>query len=489
MYDKIKTAVILFAASFFIFSLFSWERFPKPSRHFHFLDLANSFLNGRLDTDTPKRIRSGSNRDEDPEGLQDAVDRHLTEGDGKGVGWNDWASIREIKLKDGTEVKGIFPWGDQKGDNANRFVELDGTERVIDPNLDVANDCGGGGRSKCDETRHFVSFPPFPAAVMIPFFLIWGYNFNDVIFTLLLAALNTVLLFLLLEKLTDLKLSVRSKRENAILSLLFSFGTVNFFSAIRGEVWFTALIIGISLNLLFLFFSVRARFPFLAGLCAGFGMATRTPLMFAPVFFFLELLLPEGKLRRTDWGEFFKKLFIFSIPFIAVGILLMICNYVRFGNPLEFGHTFLMGGQRGSIREHGLFSSWFLPNNLAAALSNFPVISMSPPFIHITRHGLSLLVTTPALILLFWPRNKLDIMWKMLLTALIVSIPILFYQNTGWAQFGYRFALDFIPYFFVFFACGNYPLNRTFWVLALISFGMNAFGAITFDRMGMFYYD
>ena len=35
------------------------------------------------------------------------------------------------------------------------------------------------------------------------------------------------------------------------------------------------------------------------------------------------------------------------------------------------------------------------------------------------------------------------------LTALAVALPTLFYQNTGWVQFGPRFSLDYLPLLFV----------------------------------------
>ena len=56
---------IVFGASAILLSLFAWNRVLGPSSHFHFLDLANSFLDGRLDTDTPRRFRGQAPRSED----------------------------------------------------------------------------------------------------------------------------------------------------------------------------------------------------------------------------------------------------------------------------------------------------------------------------------------------------------------------------------------------------------------------------------------
>lgn len=485
-----KTIILLFVACAAVLSLFSFDRVLGPSRHFHFLDLANSFLNGRLDTDTPRRYRNQTPRENDPRGLQDAVNRHLTEGE-KGVGWNDWASIRVITVKDGDErfvVKGVFPWSDAQGDAKKKFRTVDGVEMVISDE-DIARDCPPPS-GRCDETKYYVSFPPFPAIAMMPLFLIWGYDTNDVLFTILLAALNAVLLFLLFEHLRERGLSNRSTRENVFLTILFTFGTVNFFSSIRGEVWFTALILGVTLHVSYILLAIEARHPFWAGTMMGLGMATRTPIAFAFPFFVLELLRDGERLRWPGVRPFMKKGVLFAIPVLVIGIALMVYNYARFENVFEFGHTFLQGGTRPSIREHGLMSWWFLKNNLAAAITNPPVIDTFPPFIHITRHGLSIFFCTPALLWILWPKTFGAFARNALVAMFIVSLPDLFYQNTGWAQFGYRFALDFMPYMFILLAvCGQRFSGRAWWVAVALSFVMNALGAITFDRMGMFYYD
>lgn len=480
-------ATMTFLASALVLTLFAWDRAAGPSPQFHFLDLANSLLTHRLDTDTPRRRKGQRPRPGDPPGLQAAVNRQLGGQDGQG-GWNDWASIHVITLKGGTVVKGVFPWSDQQGDARKRFVTTTGQRMVIDRHLDVEKGCGVPG-VPCDKVEYFVSFPPFPSIVLTPLFLAFAYNVNDVVFTAINAAFNASVFFLLLEYLVSLGLSRRTRRENLLLTLFFTFGTVNFFSSIRGEVWFTAQIIGITLNLLYILAAIEARHPFLAGLCLGVGMATRTPIAFAFPFFGLELLRRGGHLRLVEVRTCLRKAIIFAAPVLAVGFVLMAYNHARFDNPFEFGHTFLAGGTRPSIRDHGLFSFWFLRHNLAAALTNPPVIDGVAPFIHITRHGLGLLWTSPLLLLLLWPGRMSMFAKELLITALIVAIPSLFYQNTGWEQFSYRFALDYLPYLVLVLTVTDRPFDRKFYVLLAVSLVMNAFGALTFGRMRQFYYD
>ncbi len=488
-FKRLIPAVAVFLAVFVLMSLTAWDRVLAPSPHFHFVDLAFSLMRGEFRTETPRRYRNAAPRPDDPPGFQDAVNRHLTDGQGNAVGWNDWASYRVLRLKGGDVLAGVFPWKDDSGSKRFYFHTLDGRRFVIDPARDVARSCPGWPGNRCDRTVNFVSFPPFPAIAILPFAALWGYNFNDVLFTTALAGLNALLIFLLLEFLSRTGRSGRTQRENLWLTALFAFGTVHYFSAVRGEVWFTALIMGVALHCAFIYFALDGRRPLLAGIFLACGMATRTPLPFASLFFLLQVLFPNGDFRATPISVKIRKLAWFALPMAVALGLLMYYNWARFGDVLEFGHRFLVEGTRPSIREHGLFSGWFLPANMAACFSNVPVLTVTPPFVHVTRHGLSLLATTPAFLLLLWPKRRTPLTWMLWAAVAVIAIPALFYQNTGWAQFGYRFALDWMPYMILLLAVDGRPIGRKSAALILLSIAINLFGAITFGRVGAFYYD
>jgi hypothetical protein len=247
---------------------------------------------------------------------------------------------------------------------------------------------------------------------------------------------------------------------------------------------------GVTLNILYVWTAIGARRPFLAGLFLALSTATRTPIAFGVVLFLLEAWRVRDQERRHLTSMLVK----FFAPLVVTAVILMVYNYLRFDNPLEFGHRYLQAGARPSIREHGLFSMWFLNRNLAAALVNLPVIDGVKPFIHITRNGLSFLFLTPVFILLLWPRftdnaAPKTIYRNLLLASLAIFIPHVLYQNTGWAQFGFRFSLDFTPYLITALALSRRDFNRRFLVLVGIAIVLNLFGAITFGRINSFYYD
>jgi hypothetical protein len=93
----------------------------------------------------------------------------------------------------------------------------------------------------------------------------------------------------------------------------------------------------------------------------------------------------------------------------------------------------------------GQFSFHFLPENLYTMLVRPPLISLVPLRIEPDPWGMGLLLTCPALLLMLrrWRYDSLRLgLW---LSIALIQFPSLLYFNTGSYQFGYRFALDWLP--------------------------------------------
>src|SRR5271163_2476711 len=76
--------------------------------------------------------------------------------------------------------------------------------------------------------KTYISFPPFPAVLMLPLVKLAGSpeNFRDGQFVIWLAGIAPAVLLLVLEKLRRTGRSPRSERENLVLAMIFAFGTV-----------------------------------------------------------------------------------------------------------------------------------------------------------------------------------------------------------------------------------------------------------------------
>ena len=333
--------------------------------------------------------------------------------------------------------------------------------------------------------RWYVSFPPFPAVLMMPFVAIFGLAFNDVAFTLVFAAANVALFYNLLRGLRLSKLLAflridgepRPESQDAALALLFGFGTLAFSCSIRGEVWFTAEVIGVTLTLLYLHASLGAAKPFWAGLAVACAAITRTPLAFSALFFLFEAV-------RTSRPVLLKKLPPFFAAILLVAIPMALMNHARFGSFTDFGHSHLYNNRvNAQVARYGLFHYAFLERNLHDAFTRLPEIQLHPLRFGFNGEGMSLFVTTPLFFYLLWPRRRDVLQRELWLTTAVIALPGFFYQNSGYFQFGFRFSLDYTPYLFLLLALGAHRFTRLFWATALAGVAVNAWGALVFNRL------
>ncbi|HKA87770.1 MAG TPA: hypothetical protein VKE22_08905 [Haliangiales bacterium] len=429
-----RAPALLFLVALVAYGAVAGKRLLRGSADPHFVVQADAWLHGRADIEAWP------------------------------AGADDPAKVEEVRVDDGTVVRG-------------RRLKARPAFRIV------------GGReipaariAQSLRTLHYVSFPPFPSVLFLPQAAISGARANDVATTVVLAALVPAAFLLCLRRLRAGGLTDRTPRDEVWLALLLGFGTVFFFSAVQGRVWFTAHVVGVLLSVLYVWASVEAERPLLAGACLGLATATRTPMLFLAPLFLYETWRVGGTRR-----DFLRRLVLFAAPLAAIGALCAWYNYARFGELAEFGHSYLEVRQQAQIERFGLFSSAYLGRNLAVALTLLPQFSSTPPFVSISGHGLAMWVTTPILVYLLWPARKAEwhrILW---LCVAVVAGWSLFYQNSGWVQFGYRFSLDYITVLVVLLAVGGRRLGHWAKVLIVAGIAVNLFGAITFNRIGQVY--
>jgi hypothetical protein len=245
---------------------------------------------------------------------------------------------------------------------------------------------------------------------------------------------------------------------------------------------------GVALTCLYVRNAVQAHRPVLAGVFFSMATLTRTPLLFSGLFFVLEVLCPgpdrRGQLRAltANWKPAARKLGFFALGAAPLALLAAAYNFYRFGKPGEFGHAFLYNNRVNTdIDRYGLFDFTYLQRNLEAAFLKLPHVSLNPLELGYDPYGLTLLLTLPLLVFLFIPKTRPRLHWPLWLTVAMCALPGLFYQNTGYMQFGFRFSLDYTPYLLLLFAIGGWALRNRF-VLAAVALGVlvNFWGAVAF---------
>jgi hypothetical protein len=365
--------------------------------------------------------------------------------------------------------------------------------------------------------KTYISFPPFPAVLMLPFVKLSGSpeEFRDGQFVIWLAGLAPAVLFLVLEKLRRTGRSPRSELQNLALSLIFAFGTVYFFTAVEGTVWFAAMVVAAALEVLYVLFALDAERPLLAGAVMGCAYLTRPPMLLSAVLFGFEALRVSAqnapsptpadaswaaRLRaayaRMDARALVRRYLLFAAPVLAAFAVVAFTNWSRYGRatPFYFDHELLSVAWHGRMqRWGGMLGYHFLAKNMGIALTSLPwlppkgeELQFGAPF-KINEHGLALWFTTPLYLWILWPKRfeTEDRKWLYAVVAISAALPaamVLFYQNTGWRQFGYRFSNDYSALLFVLLAIGARPMRRLFAAAAAWSVAVNLFGAATFDK-------
>jgi hypothetical protein len=242
--------------------------------------------------------------------------------------------------------------------------------------------------------------------------------------------------------------------------------------------------------MLYLLCALDAERPLLAGVLLALGFATRTPLLLAaPLFFFEcarvhELETPRGPgfFERFDLNRLLRSLAWFSLPLGAALALSCWYNAARFDDAWEPGYRYLDVVWAKRIAKWGLFSYHYLARNLGVILTSLPWFPAQGGPVQISGHGLALWITTPMYLSLVTARRWSRMARSLLLCAALVALPTLFYQNTGWVQFGYRFSNDYAPLLFVLLALVGPPLRGVFMLASSIAVVVNFFGALTFGR-------
>lgn len=434
-----RTAKITFALYFVFLAIYlgtAGSRLLKQSSDTHFLYQARMFLQGRLDL-----------------------------GHSAPPNMNDWAEVEYLKLKDGRTIAGAFLKA-----QPSKFRLLGAKFENVEQ-ADIAS----------REKKYYVSFPPFPAVVFLPLVAIFGMQVNDVIVTILLAALVPALLFLILRRFAERGESRRSEEDDLWLTAMFGLGSVFYYSSVMGQVWYTAHIVSNVLVVTMLLAALEGRRPVLAATLLGALVLTRPQMLFWGLFILFELKR-VGQLNVKNLAKMAVPLTLFAVAGAAF-------NYARFQALAEFGHSYLNVRWTDRIQRYGLFNYAFIARNLTAALTLTPKLTAKAPYVLISWHGMSMLLTTPALLYLLWPDRKTGMHTLLWLIAAPIAILGFMYQNDGWVQFGYRFSLDFLIAWMLLLSVGDRTITRTWKALIVLGVLVNLFGAITFNRMWSYYHD
>ena len=288
----------------------------------------------------------------------------------------------------------------------------------------------------------YVPFAPFPAIALMPIVALTGPAVADQWETGINAALAATVVGLAWW--FSGRAGVRSLVDRFLLAVLMGFSTQIWWVTTRGGVWHTGQLIATILTLACLVELWGSRRAWLIGLLAGAAFLSRAPLALAVPFY--ALLLAGDRIwepRRWPWRDWVG---------LAAGVLPSIAfffwyNAVRFGSPFESGYALATLAEWLEVqRRQGLFALAHVPMNLDYLFLKLPAFKPEFPFLFPDGLGMSIFLTSPGLLYAIRAPWRSSRTWWLAGAAIFVLIPTLLYYGGGWLQYGYRYALDSIPF-------------------------------------------
>jgi hypothetical protein len=329
----------------------------------------------------------------------------------------------------------------------------------------------------------YLPFGPVPAALLAPFIFLGGAGIPLVFYGYAVGILNVLIFQRVLKR-----MSVTGERNRWMVLLYFG-GTVYLSVTLAGISTFFAHIVTTLFLLLAILESLGRRRFLLVGLCIGLAAGSRMTAAFSLPFFVYLAWRGKSSSKTDKARDMLASLALLAAGLAVPMMLLAAYNHARFGDPAEtgFGLALLYSQVLQDARSNGLFSLAHVPKNLFMMLLQGPVAAggegsavLRFPYITPSPWGMSLFLTTPALVYAFRASLKDHVVRASWLAIALTLIPIVTYYGIGYVQFGYRYSLDFMPFLMLLVARGLPPvMTRASMALIAASVIINIWGAIT----------
>lgn len=289
---------------------------------------------------------------------------------------------------------------------------------------------------------------PFPAFFLAPFVFL-GNSFNFYFFqgylNFLLVAAVAYFIFAIARR---LKYSV----EDGIFLIAAFIGSSMFLAvAIMSSSWYFAHTVSVFLMFLALFEYFNKKRPLLIGLIFGLILLTRVTAFLGIIFFALDILLEKKGMKE----KIYNLLKLAAVPLLCL-VILFSYNYARFGNIFDQGYEKQLLGRGFMIdkEDYGLWNVHYFIRGAYYSLLSTPlpidesITKVSSGF-KPNYWGMSIFITSPYLLYFFFAKIRDRKAVLLLLNSVFILAMILPTFFIGYLQFGFRYALDFLPLLFV----------------------------------------
>jgi len=304
--------------------------------------------------------------------------------------------------------------------------------------------------------RYYVSFPPFPSVVMLPFVAIFGYSCSGDGLTL---EHTLALIFALLSTTFAYKIAatkLENKKHAIFFALFLVLGTNYLHISLWGAVWYIAQNMAFTFTLMAFYFAM-SKVKWHSALSLFFMCAAMGCRPFNAVYVPIVLWLIYQ--REGSFSPFLRKIFIYAVPALILGAFFMWLNYARFGSIFEFGHNHLPEFVNDP---DGQFYIGRIPRNLHLMFVNTDIshgILVGFPFIG--QVGFAFWLASPIVVsfvvyldiygwkVLAKRATNAPMVWVLLALIMLHLFLFTFHRTLGGRQFGSRYAADSLPAIFL----------------------------------------
>lgn len=287
----------------------------------------------------------------------------------------------------------------------------------------------------------FVSFPPLPSVVLFPLTFLFGSNTPDHLLIKLYALSACLMAY------QALKNAGYERRISALLSFCLCFASSMLPLTMDGAVWYHAQVLAFFLTCAAIFLMTRDHMSG-ALLCCALSVASRP----FNALYAIPLLGCYFSISHRD-GISFRDSLRSLWPGIGLGFAVAAAlgayNYVRFGNPFEFGHNYLPEfSTQGGVQ----FSLSHLPNNVRSFILRLPMNRNENGQLCFQKFGFCLFLANPMIALTLIAfiadcvRKRMTIEKALTVFTMLLHLFLLLLHRTGGGfQLGARYAVDVIP--------------------------------------------
>jgi hypothetical protein len=281
--------------------------------------------------------------------------------------------------------------------------------------------------------QHYVIEGPLPAILLLPWVAFASTAANQTTLAAILAGVATGATWRLGERIGV------APSTNVWLCAFLLAGTDLLWCAMLGDVWFIAHVSAVCFTMLALVELFGKKRAWLVALWAVCAAESRFTLALAiPVY---AALLARDRRSARSWAGFG------GVLTIAAGLWIFY-NQARWGTVTDIGYTTWYHQDQAGLPTGSPFRLQYLGYELWSFFAQLPDFANTFPWIRPSYSGVALTFTSPALIYALWARRPAVTVAALWAAVLLTAIPNFLYYVNGFAQYGMRHALDFIPFLY-----------------------------------------